>query len=192
VSEREAQLVTAYRERRLLHQRRYYDDRREEYQRASGQLALLTAALVALGGVAGVLSSANAYDAREAWAILAAAGPALATFLIAYDALFGFERNAKLFTDASSALRLAELRAPAQSADADAVRMWIEQVEGILQREQGQWGQLAADAESRSSQRSGRGHTLRRSCRCRPSGSVDARGVPGLHEQARSARSRRA
>jgi len=151
VSQREAQLVSAYREQRLLDQRRYYDDRRREYERASGQLALLTASLVALGGVAGVLSAANAFDAREAWAILAAAGPALAAFLVAYDALFGFERNAKLFTDASYALRIAELRAPPQSADAEAIRRWVEQVEGILQREQGQWGQLAADAESQSS-----------------------------------------
>jgi hypothetical protein len=33
--------------------------------------------------------------------------------LAAYGALFGFERNAKIFADASAALRLAELRAPA-------------------------------------------------------------------------------
>jgi hypothetical protein len=150
VSERERQLVAVYGERRLRHQRQYYDDRREEYQRASGQLALLTALLVALGGVAGVLSSADAFGGRDAWAILAAAAPALAAALVAYDALFGFERNAKIFADASAALRLAELRAPAQADDPKTIRAWVEQVEGILQREQGQWGQLVADAESQA------------------------------------------
>lgn len=146
MSERERQLVRVYAERRLGHQRRYYDDRREEYQRASGQVALLTAMLVALGGVAGVLSTADAFGAQQAWAVAAAAAPALATVLAAYDALFGFERNAKLFADAAAALRLAELRRPTPDDEAS-VGAWIERVEAVLQREQGQWGQLAADAD---------------------------------------------
>ena len=147
MSEREQQLASVYREHRLRHQRRHYDDRRDEYQRAGGQIALLTATLLALGGVAGVLSSADAFGARDAWAILATAAPALGTALLAYEALFGFERNAKIFGDASAALQLAELQRP-QPDDPAAIAAWIEQVEGILQREQGQWGQLAADAES--------------------------------------------
>jgi SMODS and SLOG-associating 2TM effector domain 1 len=146
VSERERQLVRAYREHRLRHQREYYDARGEEYQRATGQLALLIATLLALGGVAGVLASADAFGARDAWAILAAAAPALGTALAGYEALFGFERNAKLFGDASAALRLADLRPPPPE-DGAAVAAWIEHVEAILQREQGQWGQLASDAE---------------------------------------------
>jgi SMODS and SLOG-associating 2TM effector domain 1 len=146
MSERERQLASAYREHRLRHQRRYYDNRREEYQRASGQLALLTAALLALGGVAGVLSSADAFGFRDGWAILAAAAPALGTALAAYEALFGFERSAKIFGDASAALQLAELQRPNRD-DGAAIGAWIEQVEAILQREQAQWGQLAADAE---------------------------------------------
>jgi hypothetical protein len=150
MNERERQLASAYREHRLRHQRRYYDARREEYQRASGQLALLTATLLALGGVAGVLSSADALGARDGWAILAAAAPALGTALVGYEAVFGFERNVKIFGDASAALQLAELQRP-QPDDAAAIGAWIEQVEAILQREQAQWGQLAADAEQPTS-----------------------------------------
>jgi SMODS and SLOG-associating 2TM effector domain 1 len=150
VSERERQLAVVYRKYRLRDQRGYYDDRRDEYQSATGQLALLTATLLALGGVAGVLASADAFGAGDAWALLAAAAPAIGTAFAAYEALFGFERNAKIFGDASAALRLAEVRQP-QPEDAAAVGAWIEQVEGILQREQAQWGQLASDAEQPNS-----------------------------------------
>jgi hypothetical protein len=100
----------------------------------------LTALLVALGGVAGVLSSADAFGGRDAWALLAAAAPALATALAAYDALFGFERNAEIFADASAALRLAELRAPAQSNDPDRIRAWVEQVAGTSSVSRGNGG----------------------------------------------------
>lgn len=146
MSEREHELLALYAERRLRDQLGYYQERRDEYQRASGQLALLTAALVALGGVAGVLSAAGALGDPGTWAVLAAAAPALATALAAYDALFGFERDAKIYGDASAALRLAEIRGP-DADDPASIRAWIEQVEGILQREQGQWGQLSRDAE---------------------------------------------
>jgi hypothetical protein len=147
VSDRDRQLLDVYAERRLGDQRRYYEQRRDEYQRASGQLALVTAALVALGGVAGVLAGADAFGGHDAWAFVAVAAPALATALATYEALFGFEQNAKIFGDALAALRLAELRKPAQPGDPATIRAWVEEVEGILQREQGQWGQLASDAE---------------------------------------------
>lgn len=147
MSERERQLLDVYAERRLTDQRRYYDQRRDEYQRASGQLALVTAALVAVGGVAGVLAGADAFGGHAAWAIVAVAAPALATAVAAYETLFGFEENAKIFGDAFAALRLAELRRPAGPDDPGAIRAWVEEVEGILQREQGRWGQLTGDAE---------------------------------------------
>ena len=85
------------------------------------------------------------------WSILAVAFPAFSTALAAYNGLYAFERQAKLYGDTANAL----LRADADSPDpmvavddevfAAAVIAHVQQVEQILGGEQAQWGQLVGE-----------------------------------------------
>jgi len=151
VSEREREILALYLEHRVANQRGFYERRRAEYEQANGQSALVTAALVVLGGIAGVLAGTGALGAREVFAVVAAAAPALATALAAYDALYGFESNAKLYRDASRGLAAVGRRAPGDAVEADVLRAWVEEVEGVIGREGSRWGQLTRDAEQQPS-----------------------------------------
>jgi hypothetical protein len=82
------------------------------------------------------------------WSILAVAFPTLSTALSAYNAVYSFERQGKIYGDAADAL----LRARADSPDLkpplnDAAfeKALVEQVEQILRNEQAQWGQLIGE-----------------------------------------------
>jgi hypothetical protein len=75
--------------------------------------------------------------------------------VVAFQRLYAFERLAKLYEDAASALG-AVARRPTGETDVEvdvAIHAQVAQVERILSQEQGQWGQLAfelhaSDAEN--------------------------------------------
>jgi hypothetical protein len=104
-----------------------------------------------LTAFAASLAAANIGGLQTLWSILAVVFPALSTGLSAYNGLYAFERQAKLYGDAANAL----LRATADSPDlkptmeatafAVAVSAHVQQVEQILSGEQAQWGQLIGE-----------------------------------------------
>jgi hypothetical protein len=90
---------------------------------------------------------------KTLWAVLAVVFPALFTALSAYNGLYAFERQAKLYHDAANALLRARADAPdlkpgITGADyRQALSAYVNKVESILRREQGQWGQLTSEIE---------------------------------------------
>ena len=148
MSTRPAEVLDLYSAARLDDQRRYYEKRRSEFERAHGELLILSAVLL---GATSTVSGLAGVDigGKLVWAILAAVLPALSTALAAYGGLFGFERHAKLYGDAVHNLGLIdapELSGPMDERKAEeAVRTYVEQVEKVFETEQAQWGQLAAE-----------------------------------------------
>jgi hypothetical protein len=137
VSER-ADLYAAH---RLADQLGYYARTAREYERAARQAAKLTAALLAAGSIAAFLSSSHLLGHWGGWAIIAAVAPVLATALAGYEGLYGYERNAKLYADAVAGLTKLE------KAGAPSLAELAVEAEGVMRREQSQWGQLALEAE---------------------------------------------
>ena len=149
--ERDQQFLTLYREHRFQEQRAFYDGRRREFETARDQVLWLIAVFMVLTAAVAALASASVGGLKSLWSILAIAFPALSTALSAYNALYAFERQAKIYGDAANAL----LRARADSPDLkpamddaafqEALRAHVEQVEQILRSEQAQWGQLIGE-----------------------------------------------
>ena len=80
------------------------------------------------------------------WAILAAVLHHHRLYFHSYEGLFAFERIAKLYRDAARNLRRVQPPLLGDEASAmKAVGLYVANVEGILERERGQWGQLAVE-----------------------------------------------
>jgi SMODS and SLOG-associating 2TM effector domain 1 len=138
------ELVNLYVAHRLEDQQSWYERRAAEFRRAGSQLSVLSGSLLAATAVAGVLAG-GAVGAPALWAALAVVVPALATAVSAFEGLYAFERHAKIYADAASALRRLRRDAPeAERAGADA---FVDEVEAVLRKEQGQWGQLTSEIE---------------------------------------------
>ncbi len=150
MSERSRQALTLYRAARVDDQADYYRRTAAEYDRAGAQSVALSAVLLSLTTLAGTLAGLE-ISGKMGWAIAAAVIPAVSTALAAYDAIFGFERVAKLYADAMSSLRVVEepdLAGLADEAEAGAeVAAYAGAVEAVLLKEQAQWGQLTAEIE---------------------------------------------
>jgi hypothetical protein len=130
-----------YAAHRLADQLTYYATTATEYDRAARQAAKLTAALLTAAGIAALLSSTHLLGHWGGWAIIAAVAPILATALAGYEGLYGYDRNAKLYADAARALTTLEATGAPSLAELAAG------AEGVMRREQSQWGQLALEAE---------------------------------------------
>jgi len=146
MSERSRQALAFYREARVKDQLDYYDKTSAEFERATSQSLAVAAVLLSVTTLAGALAGLDITGKME-WAVVAAVVPALSTVLAAYEALFGFERIGKLYTDAISSIQ--RLDAPdlvsADEATATAeIAMYAAAVETVLRTEQSQWGQLTA------------------------------------------------
>jgi hypothetical protein len=146
VSERAQQALALYRRHRLDDQLGWYEARRREFVAAARQLASLSALVLALCAGVSVLAGTSVAG-KAVWAALAAVLPAVATTLSAYGALYAYERQAKIYADARRSLLLLSRRMPDLSAeDAElALGNYVDSVEDVLRREQGQWGQLLAE-----------------------------------------------
>jgi hypothetical protein len=150
VSSRADQVLELYRAARLRDQLGYYENRRTQFERAHSQLLIASAVLLGTTSTVSALAGAD-IEGKLVWAVLAAILPALATALVAYGALFAFDRHAKLFADASRNLSLLEepdLSHATNRQAEEAVTNYVAQVEKIFRDEQSQWGQLASEAQT--------------------------------------------
>jgi SMODS and SLOG-associating 2TM effector domain 1 len=151
MTERTQQYLSLYRQYRYEDQRAFYESREKEFEAAADEVIWLTAVLMVFTAGAAALAAADIGRLHVLWSILAVTFPALSTALSAYNGLYAFERQAKLYGDAANAL----LRARADSPDlkpamddtafAAAVSAHVQQVEQILSGEQAQWGQLIGE-----------------------------------------------
>jgi hypothetical protein len=157
MSQRNRQLMSLYQKYRFEDQKNFYDARSKEFKSAHRQVVLLTGVIMILTTV--VASVTVAIDLpywKPVLMILAVVFPALSTALSAYNELFAFERQAKLYQDAERALQRASADSPdlikqGLSSDSEyalAVGLYVNEIEGIFRKEQGQWGQLASQAKT--------------------------------------------
>jgi hypothetical protein len=152
VTDRTTQLLELYKDCRVDDQLGFYRRRKDEFDRAAGQAAVVSAVLLGLTAATSSLAGASAGH-TQLWTALAAILPALTTAVAAYAALFAFERQSKLYGDARRALLAATREPPnleglAQAERATAVSAYVADVEAVFRNEQGQWGQLPASGET--------------------------------------------
>jgi hypothetical protein len=126
---------------------RYYSAAAFEYECANAQAVALAAVLMSVTTLAGAVAGFD-ISGKSAWAVVAVVVPAISTTLAAYEALFGFERVAKLYGDAARSLRRVDepdLATAEDDAASEAdVAAYVAAVETIFNNEQAQWGQLTA------------------------------------------------
>jgi len=151
MTERAQQYLALYRKYRFQDQLDFYESRQREFDSARGEVIRLTSIFMVLTALAAALAAANIGGLHALWSILAVAFPALSTALSAYDGLYAFERQAKLYGDAANALLGARADSPDFKQPMDdaafeaALSAHVQQVEQILSREQAQWGQLIGE-----------------------------------------------
>jgi predicted nucleic acid-binding protein len=155
MSERNRQFMKLYQEYRFEDQRKYYDKNSKEYKDAHGQVVVLIGVIMVFTAVAASLTAAvDSLAWKPVLTILAVVFPALSTALSAYNELFGFERLSKLYEDVERSLHKASADAPDRKSVTDdseydsAVGVYVNVVEGIFRKEQGQWGQLVSQAQT--------------------------------------------
>jgi hypothetical protein len=136
VTDRDAAFRELYRDARLANQTTYYHDACEEYGAATWQGAVAAAGFAALSFVTGLLAILDVFGFRDGWGVAGAGVGALSSAAAGYAGLYAFERLAKLYADAERGLQQIQ-----PSLDVEAVVA----AEAVMQREQGQWGQLTAD-----------------------------------------------
>lgn len=147
-----SELLRFYQQNRIADQLKFFNDRREQFDRATGQGLAITAILLGFSSAAGALAGA-ALGWGEAWSALAAVLPAMATALAAYLALYSFEQQSKIYGDAVRAVQAAARPAPDPAATQDesaleeSVAELVTRVEAALRQEQAQWGQLTAQIQ---------------------------------------------
>jgi SMODS and SLOG-associating 2TM effector domain 1 len=142
MSERSQQALELYRAARVRDQLSYYGATAAEYERASAQSAAVAALLLSVTTLAAALAGLDV-TGKSAWAVVAVIVPAVSTALAAYEALFGFERMAKLYGDAVRSIK--RLDEP-HLGTTEEVAAYVTAVETIFHNEQSQWGQLATRA----------------------------------------------
>jgi hypothetical protein len=130
-------LIAFYRRCRLDHQLAFYEGRSTEFGSAASQLAMVSAAVLALTSLVSVLAAAK--TGGDAVTILTIALPAVSTALAGYGALYAFEQQRKLYRDAVRALRDADRVEPADPA------AYAETIEAIFANEVAQWGQIVGE-----------------------------------------------
>lgn len=148
MSTREEQFLKCYQKDRFTDQRVWYLKRIAEFQAARNQAIILTSILIGCAGIASVLAAANVLGWREWWVLLAVFFPASATAFAAYDRLYAFEQQAKLYQDAARALLRVQKLQPrwregvTQEDYREMINLYVLETEAVFHREQGQWGQL--------------------------------------------------
>ena|SRR5215218_2050516 len=148
MSSRQEQFLEVYRLARVEDQRGYHERTAANAEAAHRQLLLTTAIVFGVAGAVAVLAGLD-ISGKLVWAVLAAVLPATTTVLSAYNGLYAFERVTKLSRDAARNLRRVQ---PPQIAHGDAqagVSGYVAEVERILEKERGQWGQLAVEPRAK-------------------------------------------
>lgn len=137
MDDRDLQALQAYREHRHDDQVAFYAGRTSEYEQAHAQALLANVLLMIGASAAGLLASIDVWGARPVWGIAGVALAAGAAFVSAYTALIGYEQVGDLYRNTGKALGAI---APPDGAGGTAA--YVEEVEGVLRQEQGDWGEL--------------------------------------------------
>lgn len=145
----DSQFLELYRRFRYEDQINFYKNRHREFSRAQAQAITISIVLIFLAAIAGALESIDVPWLRITCLLAAAICPVLSTMLAAYNALYAFEQQAKLYQDTTHNLLQARVLIPplkAELSDGEydgQLKNFVKEVEGIFLSEQGQWGQLA-------------------------------------------------
>ncbi len=154
MTERDSEFQALYHALRIEDQKKYYDDRRKEYEAAHRQTVVLRNALLLLAALASVAGQFTDPTLRGALAVIAAVLGALAVAVTGFEALIGFPHLTKLYTDAARNLAEAEIDWTTRAPDAD-LEHDVDRVEEIFISEIGQWGQLVAEAAAEAAKTAG-------------------------------------
>lgn len=152
MSERNKQLLGYYRENRIQDQLKFYTDRRDLFDCASGQGLAISAMLLAFASAVSALAGTTVGWTRV-WSALSAVLPAISTALAAYLALYAFDQQSKIYGDALRAVRAAARSAPNPDApeggrpSEENVAEFVKNVEGAFRQEHAQWGQLTSQIQ---------------------------------------------
>jgi hypothetical protein len=149
MNDQQQQFLSLYRDFRHKDQAKFYRMRSEEFEKAHSQAVYVAAALMALTAIISYLTAANMIEVKWA-AVVAVSLPAISAALTAYNGLYSFESQSMLYRDALNALGEAEAigydAEQATGAEAEAeITAYVNQVEEIFRKEQGQWGQLISE-----------------------------------------------
>ncbi len=143
------QFLKLYQIYRYENQLNFYGSRRREFTKAQTQAITISIGLIFLAALAGALASIDIPWLKLTCLLAAAICPLLATALAAYNALYAFEQQAKLYQDTINNLLPARAFAPdvkqglSDAEFAEQLNKYVQEVENIFLVEQGQWGQLA-------------------------------------------------
>ncbi|GAC1618257.1 MAG: hypothetical protein NVS4B11_08200 [Ktedonobacteraceae bacterium] len=130
----------------------FYDSRIKEFERAHTQATWISIILMGLTVLTGSIGSTNNIPAwlKLACQLAAAIFPVLSTVVAAYNSLYGFEQQAKLYEDSIENLLEAKhdlmpnsLASLDEGQFTSRVDKYVKDVEKVFRVEQGQWGQLA-------------------------------------------------
>jgi conflict system pore-forming effector with SLATT domain len=147
MSDRATQFHRLYQQLRITDQKDFYAARRDEYQAAHSQAVLARNLLLGAAALAGIAGQFTGDEARALISIGAAVLAALAGLVTAFEALIGFPRLAKLYDDAWINLSMAEIEWDGLDPAGDLTGE-MHRVEQVFRKENGQWGQLALQADS--------------------------------------------
>ena len=147
MTDRETEFHALYRDLRIGEQKRFYKSRHDEYQKAHRQAIVVRNVLLVAASLAGIGGQLTSDTARVAVTIVAAVLAALAGAVTAFEALIGFPRLSKLYSDAGINLAEAEIDWDSLDPRGD-VAGGLDRVEEIFRKENGQWGQLVVEAGS--------------------------------------------
>lgn len=144
---RAAEFHSLFRELRIADQQRYYDDRRNEYRQAHRQAIFIRNALLVGAALTGIAGQLTVGTGRAGLAIVGAVLAALASAVTGFEAMIGFAKLEKLYSDAAQNLAEAAVDWDATHPDDD-LAPEIGRVEEVFRAENGQWGQLVVKSEA--------------------------------------------
>src|SRR5947208_11714446 len=100
------QFFTLYQKYRYEHQSDWYNRRRAEFENARTQAIWFNIILLGLTALAGILAAISSIPLglKVTCLLLAAILPVLSTAIAAYNTLYGFEQQAKLYQDTVNGL----------------------------------------------------------------------------------------
>lgn len=148
---RRHELLDLYERRRVQEQLAYHEHRRKVAQRGRRQLMDVSTLLYTATAFIGAMA-ASPFGSRTMWAVLAAACGAGASALTGYAMMAGFERNEEQSKQMLAALAMLDAIRPepfmVDGPDGGTiVTTYVQQVEGLFQKEVQSWTQSAESDE---------------------------------------------
>ncbi|MGE0127718.1 MAG: SLATT domain-containing protein [Blastocatellales bacterium] len=154
MNNRHEQFLNLYQTYRHKDQAAFYKARVNEFEASRRQIITFASMLMVLTAIVSILVATDLFGLNKLWATLVVLFPALSTAVSSYASLFGFEKQAKLYKEALYGLRRGEVSLyNAQHASDDAERRakieaYVNQIEEIFRKEQGQWKQEISETNS--------------------------------------------